>query len=62
MLHAHFNPAVINPANLHIDPVALDALGRMGGQGYSHTRDLFDLPTMSPEQWSTQGPAANRRK
>jgi len=27
-----------------IDPAALDAIGRMGGLGYSTTRDRFDLP------------------
>lgn len=29
---------------LHIDPAALDAIGRMGGQSYCTTRDRFDLP------------------
>ncbi len=62
VLHAHFHPSVINPANLHVDPVALDAIGRMGGHGYSRTRELFDLPTMSVEDWRTRGEAANRRK
>ena len=28
----------------HIDPVALDAIGRMGGLGYTRTRDRFELP------------------
>ena len=26
-----------------IDPVKLDALGRMGGRGYTYTRDLFNM-------------------
>jgi len=29
---------------LRIDPAALDAIGRMGGLGFSRTRDRFDLP------------------
>ena len=31
----------------HVDPAALDAIGRMGGHGYATTRDHFDLPIMS---------------
>ena len=62
VLFAHFHPAVVNPANHHVDPVALDAIGRMGGHGYSLTRELFDLPTMSVDAWRTQGSAANKRK
>lgn len=27
-----------------IDPAKLDATGRMGGQGYCRTRDLFEIP------------------
>ncbi|MBO0142537.1 flavin reductase family protein [Agrobacterium sp. Ap1] len=32
----------------HIDPIALDAVGRMGGSAYSTTRDCFDIkpPTL----------------
>jgi flavin reductase (DIM6/NTAB) family NADH-FMN oxidoreductase RutF len=28
----------------HIDPAKLDAVGRMGGLGYTRTRDRFELP------------------
>lgn len=55
VVYAHFNAAVIDMSNLHVDPGALDAVGRMGGQGYARTRDFFDLPTMSVETWRTQG-------
>ena len=51
VLHAHFAPGIVNPATLHVDPEALDALGRMSGQGYARTRDRFDLPTMTVAQW-----------
>lgn len=29
---------------LHVDPAKLDAIGRMGGLGYTRTRDRFDMP------------------
>jgi flavin reductase (DIM6/NTAB) family NADH-FMN oxidoreductase RutF len=39
----HADDTVIND-KLHINPAALDAIGRMGGLSYCTTRDLFDLP------------------
>jgi len=47
VVHAHYRPGVVDPANHHVDPVALDAVGRMGGHGYVTTRDRFDLSTFS---------------
>ena len=61
VLHAHFAPGIVDPATLHVDPEALDALGRMGGQGYARTRDRFDLPTMTVAQWEA-GAIATRGK
>ncbi len=61
VLHAHFAPGIVDPATLHVDPEALDALGRMGGQGYARTRDRFDLPTMTVAQWEA-GAIATRSK
>lgn len=43
VLHVHVRDQLIND-RLHIDPALLDAVGRMGGLGYCHTRDRFDLP------------------
>jgi flavin reductase (DIM6/NTAB) family NADH-FMN oxidoreductase RutF len=60
VLHAHFAPGIVDPATLHVDPTALDALGRMGGHGYARTRDRFDLPTMTVAQWQA-GDIATRR-
>jgi len=51
VLFAHFHADLVSPETLHVDPAALDAVGRMGGQGYASTREYFDLPTMSVEQW-----------
>jgi flavin reductase (DIM6/NTAB) family NADH-FMN oxidoreductase RutF len=47
VVYAHFRADTVSASNLHVDPVALDAIGRMGGHGYATTRDYFDLPTMS---------------
>lgn len=61
VVFAHIRSTVINATNLHIDPVALDAVGRMGGNGYAHTRGAFDLKTMSVECWEEFGMVANKR-
>ena len=43
VVHAFASDAVIN-AKMHVDAEALDAVGRMGGMSYCHTRDRFDIP------------------
>lgn len=58
---AHFRNDVVDAANQHVDPAALDAIGRMGGQGYASTRDYFDLPTMSVETWRQKGLEGSKR-
>jgi flavin reductase (DIM6/NTAB) family NADH-FMN oxidoreductase RutF len=50
VVYAHLHSAVVNE-RLHVDPRALDAIGRMGGQGYATSRDAFDLPGLSPEDY-----------
>ena len=52
VVYAHFAPGIANPLNKHVDARALDAVGRMGGHGYASTRDLFDLRTMSMDDWA----------
>ena len=59
VVYAHLHADVVNE-RLHVDPAALDAIGRMGGHGYSTTRDVFDLPTMSQDDWRARM-AANAR-
>lgn len=44
---AHVRADIIDLENYRSDPLKLDAIGRMGGDGYSTTRDLFDWPTPS---------------
>ncbi len=61
VVHAHFRADVVDARNLHVDPAALDAVGRMGGQGYAGTRDYFDLPTMTVETWRAAAPGHNQR-
>lgn len=41
--HVHAADGLVNE-RLHVDPAKLDAIGRMGGLGYCHTRDRFELP------------------
>ncbi|PHK95328.1 flavin reductase [Pseudoroseomonas rhizosphaerae] len=52
VVHAHLHAGLVNDS-LHVDPVALDAVGRMGGHGYARTRDRFDLPTMDAARFDS---------
>ena len=55
---------VVDPARKHVDQRKMDAIGRLGGHGYSRIRDQFDLPTMSVSQWeerASTGPADEKR-
>lgn len=60
VLMAHVRDDLIDPATLYIDQLGLDAIGRMGGHGYSRTREYFDLPTRSLKQWQ-ESPGAGER-
>ena len=62
VVYAHFRADVVDARNFHVDPAALDAVGRMGGQGYAGTRDYFDLPTMSVENFRADAPENNQRR
>ncbi len=50
----HARADVIDLSNFHIDPVRLDAIGRMGGHGYVRTGETFDLPTMTVADWENR--------
>ena len=43
VVHIHAADGLVNERH-HVDPAKLDAVGRMGGLSYCHTRDRFDLP------------------
>ena len=49
VLRAHVREDIIDPERFHSDPARLDAVGRMGGNGYATTRDYFDLAPVTPE-------------
>lgn len=53
VLHLHIRARLVNE-RLHVDQAGLDAIGRMGGHGYSSTRDLFELMTPSLAEWTAQ--------
>lgn len=59
VVHVHADDRIIN-SRLHVDPSALDAIGRMGGLGYCTTRDRFEMPmgraAMGPRDGSLQQP------
>lgn len=46
---AHIREDIIDPATCYSDHRTLDAVGRMGGNGYAGTLDYFDWPTPSAE-------------
>lgn len=44
--------AVQDAARFHVDTVALDLIGRMGGRGtYTYTRDTFQMDRVTYEAW-----------
>jgi flavin reductase (DIM6/NTAB) family NADH-FMN oxidoreductase RutF len=51
VLGVFIRDGAVDPETKYVDPVAMDAIGRMGGHGYARTRDVFDLPTMTVKQW-----------
>ncbi|MEP3350384.1 MAG: flavin reductase family protein [Marinomonas sp.] len=51
VIMAHINESIIDKDNLYINQIGLDAVGRMGGQGYVRTREYFDLKTIKKEEF-----------
>ena len=60
VLAVHVRADLVDPKRMYVDQRGLDAVGRLGGHGYTRTRDAFDLPTMSVEDWQS-GRLAKRR-
>ncbi|MBM3573984.1 MAG: flavin reductase family protein, partial [Alphaproteobacteria bacterium] len=50
VLCIHLRSDAVDEAALHVDPVALDAIGRMGGHGYVRTHGPIDLPAMTVDE------------
>ncbi|UJW85706.1 flavin reductase family protein [Devosia sp. SL43] len=51
VLGIHIRADLVDPQNLHVDQMGMDAIGRMGGHSYARTRDQFDIKTLSVEEW-----------
>jgi hypothetical protein len=62
ILCAHVREEILGADGL-IDPARQDAIGRMGGEGYTRTRERFDLarpdraPLAAPAPSSSRAPA-----
>jgi flavin reductase (DIM6/NTAB) family NADH-FMN oxidoreductase RutF len=52
---AHVREDIIDLETYYSNSEKLDAIGRMGGDGYSMTRSVFDLPTPSVESVIAKG-------
>ena len=52
VLAVHIREGLVETDRLHVNQSKLDAVGRMGGNGYATTRDYFDLQTPSLEEWN----------
>lgn len=50
IVRAHIREDIIDPRTFYSDHEKLDALGRMGGNGYAGTMDYFDWPTPTAEE------------
>jgi flavin reductase (DIM6/NTAB) family NADH-FMN oxidoreductase RutF len=48
----HVRADLVDPESLYVDQASLDAVGRLGGHGYTRTQDAFDLKTMSLDDWN----------
>ncbi len=51
VLAVHIREDIVDAERFYVDQQGLDAVGRMGGHGYASTRDYFDMPSLSVEQW-----------
>ncbi|PXA92903.1 flavin reductase family protein [Nostoc sp. 3335mG] len=54
VLGVHVRADAVDPENLHVDQMKMDAIGRLGGHGYARTRDQFDIRTLSVAEWEGQ--------
>ncbi|MBY4629558.1 flavin reductase family protein [Rhizobium croatiense] len=45
IVYAHYRDGVVDPERLHVDPAAIDAIARLGGDTCTTTRDRFEMLT-----------------
>lgn len=45
IVQAHYQPGVVDPETLRVDPAALDAIARLGGDTCATIRDRFEMLT-----------------
>jgi flavin reductase (DIM6/NTAB) family NADH-FMN oxidoreductase RutF len=45
----------VDPQTKYVDQRKMDAIGRLGGDGYARTRDQFDLRTLRLAEWQQHG-------
>ncbi|MBX5189819.1 flavin reductase family protein [Rhizobium sp. NZLR3b] len=45
IVYAHYRDGVVDPERLHVDPAALDAIARLGGDTCATIRDRFEMLT-----------------
>ncbi|PDV90191.1 flavin reductase [Rhizobium sp. H4] len=45
IVYAHYREGVVDPERLHVDPAAIDAIARLGGDTCATTRDRFEMLT-----------------
>lgn len=51
VLGIHIRADIVDPTNLHVDQIGMDAIGRLGGNSYARTRDQFDIKTLSVAEY-----------
>ncbi|HEX8550827.1 MAG TPA: flavin reductase family protein [Abditibacteriaceae bacterium] len=55
VLGLHIRDDLLNTEKLYVDTSGLHLIGRMGGAGgYTRTRDSFEIPRLSYEQWKSR--------
>ncbi|MGZ2428382.1 flavin reductase family protein [Rhizobium redzepovicii] len=45
IVYAHYQDGVVDPERLHVDPAAVDAIARLGGDTCATIRDSFEMLT-----------------
>jgi flavin reductase (DIM6/NTAB) family NADH-FMN oxidoreductase RutF len=50
----HVRDGIVDPARLRIDRDAYAPIGRLFGAGYVRTRDRFEMPRISYQQWQDE--------